>query len=89
MHCLAGRDIDNVALVLAQQCGDGDRLLRFNAAGHPLDGADAHTYRLVRRPRRSTRVEDGLVENAFDSRAEPPYSSVRRFVSGEMNDANR
>ena len=63
---------------------DLDRILAGDAALDPVGRRDAHRHRLVLGPRRRASPRTPRAGSAAGSPALPPYSSVRRFISGVM-----
>jgi hypothetical protein len=57
-HGLTRRDVDDIAAVLLEHRRDRDSILRFHSARYPVDGADAHAHRFVRRPHTTARIEN-------------------------------
>jgi hypothetical protein len=89
VHGLPGRHVDQVAAGLREGARDLDRIVAGDAAFLPVGRRDAHRHRLLVRPlpcawRGST---SSGKRRRFSN--DPPYSSVRVLVSGEMKLASR
>ena len=80
----AARHMDRAAAARLQRLREGDRLLDVPAAGDPVGARDAHGHRpsAGKAARTASKTSSG---NRIRFSSDPPYSSSRRFDSGERN----